>query len=390
MTPTHNTHELAQPIPSPVQRKRLVQLCHWLTSDREAAEDLAQETLIIAWQQVALLRDPACYDHWLDGIARNRCRQWLRSQRRQRARQSEFVSIETKELPLQDLSEEAAFDIEIELDRQQLAYLLDQALAQLPALTRSVLVERFIHESPQAEIARQLGLSEGAVEQRVQRGKLTLRRVLTTDLKSDALALGLIKGDDGWQETRLWCPCCGKQKLSALVLSPTEGSMGMHCSACKANFGSNTPGLFDGIHGYRTMLTRYAQWCYPYFQQGLAQGSVDCPKCGHNNPIHRSPTADMPTYFAGLPPDTPELQGFWVHCVNCNQWSYQSDLPALAFFVPAVQQFWRDHRRIKVLPERTVEINNRPAFLITYQAVTSEAQIDLLFDPATLLLHSQR
>ena len=63
----------------------------------------------------------------------------------------------------------AALDLELELDRHELADLLDRALALLPPLTRTVLIERFIHEAPQAEVARQLGLSEGAIEARVQR-----------------------------------------------------------------------------------------------------------------------------------------------------------------------------------------------------------------------------
>ncbi|MBI3971765.1 MAG: sigma-70 family RNA polymerase sigma factor [Chloroflexi bacterium] len=66
--------------------------------------------------------------------------------------------------------------MELELERAELADLLDRAMALLPPETRLVLVERLIEQIPQAEVALRLGLSEGAVEARLHRGKLALRR----------------------------------------------------------------------------------------------------------------------------------------------------------------------------------------------------------------------
>ncbi len=42
----------------PAERARLVRLCALLTGDREAAEDLAQETLYEAWRHASSLRAP--------------------------------------------------------------------------------------------------------------------------------------------------------------------------------------------------------------------------------------------------------------------------------------------------------------------------------------------
>ena len=64
--------------------------------------------------------------------------------------------------------------------------MLDRALALLPPVTRDVLIERYIHESPDAEIAGRLGLSEDALVQRLYRGKLALRRVITTHMSEEA------------------------------------------------------------------------------------------------------------------------------------------------------------------------------------------------------------
>ena len=63
---------------SPAQRARLVRLCTAVVGDTSAAEDLAQETLLTAWRLQHRLTDPSGADAWLNAIARNVCRRWLR------------------------------------------------------------------------------------------------------------------------------------------------------------------------------------------------------------------------------------------------------------------------------------------------------------------------
>jgi RNA polymerase sigma-70 factor (ECF subfamily) len=68
------------------ERARLVRLCACLTGNSEAAEDLAQETLVEAWRHAHKLHDPSGRDRWLAAIARNVCRRWLRARGRELAR----------------------------------------------------------------------------------------------------------------------------------------------------------------------------------------------------------------------------------------------------------------------------------------------------------------
>ncbi len=195
------------------QRNQLIRLCAQLTSDAMLAEDLAQETLLVAWQNGHQLRDSARWAQWLTGIARNLCHNWLRKQRTADCLVNMY-DVDSPDAPADSADIPDAFDLEVELERQELALLLDRALAQLPALTRTILIERYIHDAPQAEVAHQLQISEGAVEARIHRGKLTLRRLLTTELQEEAAALGLgIVLADDWQKTRLWCPSCGERYL---------------------------------------------------------------------------------------------------------------------------------------------------------------------------------
>lgn len=156
------------------QRDRLVRLCAALTDDADAAEDLAQEALIEAWQHLQALRSPQAFDSWLAGIARNVSLRWLR----RHARRPAELSLSTESSVAHSVEPTSNIDLDVELEHDELVELLDRALALLPSASRDVLVRRYVDESPLAEIAGDLKLSEGAVAMRLQRGRLALQQVL--------------------------------------------------------------------------------------------------------------------------------------------------------------------------------------------------------------------
>jgi len=70
----------------PFKWPRLVRLCAQLTGDRDAAEDLAQETLIEAWRHQDRLYDWQGYSSWLSAIAHNLSLRRIRQRGREQAR----------------------------------------------------------------------------------------------------------------------------------------------------------------------------------------------------------------------------------------------------------------------------------------------------------------
>ncbi|HST88794.1 MAG TPA: RNA polymerase sigma factor, partial [Ktedonobacterales bacterium] len=116
------------------ERARLVRLCARITGDADAAEDLAQETLVEAWRARGRLRDPGGLSPWLAAIARNVCLRWARGRGRELARRAEIAAAGLDGTPptLDDLSD-GDEDIAVDLERGELAQLLDRALALLPA-----------------------------------------------------------------------------------------------------------------------------------------------------------------------------------------------------------------------------------------------------------------
>ena len=151
-----------QVIWSPAQRARLVRLCAALVGDAAAAEDLAQETLLEAWRLQDRLTDPSGVDAWLNAIARNLSRRWLRTRGRSAVPTSDEATL--------DGAGQAA-DLDDVLEREEIVELLDRALALLPAATREALVGHYVEERSHAEIAERLGSSVDAVSMRVSRGR---------------------------------------------------------------------------------------------------------------------------------------------------------------------------------------------------------------------------
>ncbi len=56
---------------------RAIATAHHLTGDFEAAQDIAQEAFVQAYQSLHNLRKPAAFGGWLHGIIRNMCRRYL-------------------------------------------------------------------------------------------------------------------------------------------------------------------------------------------------------------------------------------------------------------------------------------------------------------------------
>src|SRR5260221_8390393 len=254
---------------SPEEREHLVRLCTAITHDRDAAEDLAQETLLEAWRQqhASPLRDQTQRLPWLSGVARNMCLRWLRKQQRDVAHLIQpYESQQMWDTPSVELEDVLAedFDIEVELERKELVELLDRALALLPADTRSILIQRYVEETPLIEVAERLGTNAHAVAMRLQRGKLALHRVLTTTMHHEIVSYKPSILADEWEETPLWCYICGQHRLLGRR-TVSEGELLLKCPACSPGaaevISTNRISYLQAVKSYKPLLTRLRDWC---------------------------------------------------------------------------------------------------------------------------------
>jgi RNA polymerase sigma-70 factor (ECF subfamily) len=136
----------------------------------EEAEDLTQEIFLKVFRSLATFDRRANFQTWLISISRNFCIDRYRSGRRDRdvfAREVDAATVQAEAPGLNPLAR---------VELQDRVALLREALRALsPALRRAVLL-RDVHELSYQEIADQLGIAEGTVKSRINRGRAELAR----------------------------------------------------------------------------------------------------------------------------------------------------------------------------------------------------------------------
>lgn len=361
----------------PSEWERLVRLCGSLSGSVDDAEDLAQETVIEAWRHVEMLSDRNALHHWLSGIARNVCRRWARRQGRDVAGQERFARLCHREIVHDGYRLADRPEHEIELEQEEMAVLLDRALELLPESTRDVLVQRYVDERAHAEIAEQLGVSEGAVAVRIHRGKMALRRVLTRpELSDDAMAYGLIEPEAaGWHETRIWCPFCAKCRLLAHIDRET-GELSYRCAGQCFHNGSiigskHMKPCTSQLTSFKSILTRELIDLHDWYRQALDERMGWCYGCGHPVAIERW-TPHGSSSLAEC-----HIYGIQMTCRSCGS-ENSASLWHLVLDTPVAQQFWRRHPRMRALPVREVEVDGRAVLLSGFASADDGSKMEVL------------
>jgi RNA polymerase sigma-70 factor (ECF subfamily) len=144
-------------------RADLYRFAFWLARDPGVAEDVVQETLLRAWRSIDSLTEDAAARSWLLTIAR---REHARLHERKR-----FVTVDVDALA-------AAEDPALGRTDEHEANDIRAAIFALPEEHREPLVLQVLMGYSTDEIARHLGLTNGAVLTRLCRARQTLRRAV--------------------------------------------------------------------------------------------------------------------------------------------------------------------------------------------------------------------
>lgn len=356
------------------ERPRLVRLCAKITGDSNAAEDLAQETLIEAWRHLHDLREQERFPQWLSGIAYNVCRRWARKRGRDLLWLAEQLPDAGATSSDQEDTLADDFDIEVELEHKELITILDRALALLTPEARALLIERYVEESPIAEVAERMGVHASVVAMRLQRGKIALRRVLTTELRQELAPyrMGSMEGA-AWEQTRLWCMYCGRRKLLARSI-PGNNELWIRCPACCPTTEhflvyTQSASLLGDVKGYRRAFSRIYSWVNNYYRPHLLERVVLC-SCGQMTPLRAGRLAGE----RSLPADKHSMH---YHCEACGMRGSEA-LESLAFALPETQKFYQQHQRIRFLPEYGLEVDGQAAIVTSFESVASQDRIVII------------
>jgi RNA polymerase sigma-70 factor (ECF subfamily) len=165
-----------------------------LTSDRQVAEEVVQETFLALWNRAELF-DPGTGSlaAWLHTIARNRTVDRLRAAGRRPNLVPLSSAAGNDEHDTAALERIAASGTvlggadlgpgpEGELAAAELRDVIRGALAELPEHERTAIVLAYSSELTQSEIAEKLGWPLGTVKTRTRRALMRLREVLSDEL----------------------------------------------------------------------------------------------------------------------------------------------------------------------------------------------------------------
>ena len=150
--------------------RKVFNIAYKFVGKHDEAEDLTQEIFIKIFRSLSTFDRRANFQTWLISVSRNLCIDHYRSVRKEREtidRQidpNELTPASTEPGPIAALEQ-----------RDRVA-LLRQALAQLPDTLRTAVLMRDIQEMSYQEIADKLGLPEGTVKSRINRGRTELAR----------------------------------------------------------------------------------------------------------------------------------------------------------------------------------------------------------------------
>ena len=152
---------------------RVMAVCHARVGRADAADDLAQETLLRGLRALPTISDPERFGPWLCGIAVRTCLDWLKASARTEVTMSALAADRDPESIAVD-GDDASHDP----DRRDEIRRLMVEVERLPLPYRQALMHYYYEDCTYKQIAEQLGVSPATVNVRLTRARQMLRQRL--------------------------------------------------------------------------------------------------------------------------------------------------------------------------------------------------------------------
>jgi len=154
--------------------RKIYNLCYRFTGRVEEAEDVTQEVFIKVFQTLKSY-DAAqgSFSTWLNRVARNHLVDHYR-----RTRKDRLTSSLDDELPAAEQKASPQAEPTNHVESRERREILQLALDKLSPDLREAVILRDLHDLDYEEIAQVLGVPQGTVKSRINRGRLELGRVL--------------------------------------------------------------------------------------------------------------------------------------------------------------------------------------------------------------------
>lgn len=152
-------------------RRRAFHIAWKFTGRHAEAEDLTQEIFLKVFKSLDRFHRDADFGTWLSSVARNYCIDRYRAGKRER-------EVVVEDLLAFDLAPAVSGNPYRELESRDRTSFVRRGLDQLPDKLREAVVLRDLVGLSYQEMADKLGLPEGTVKSRINRGREELARLL--------------------------------------------------------------------------------------------------------------------------------------------------------------------------------------------------------------------
>ena len=150
--------------------RRVFNIAYKFVGRHDEAEDLTQDIFLRLFKSLKTFDRRANFSTWLISVSRNLCIDHYRSTRREH-------EVVTHDVDVVVLAQPSAVDSPYTmLERRDRVALLRLALDKLAPSLRTAVILRDIQELSYQEIAERLGVPEGTVKSRINRGRTELAR----------------------------------------------------------------------------------------------------------------------------------------------------------------------------------------------------------------------
>lgn len=157
---------------------RVFNLTYRMMSNREEAEDVAQEVFITVFKSIDSFRGDAKLSTWLYRIAANHCKNRIKylARRHDRSKAEFDERIDADGAAGAVTAPSASPRPDRQLEGVELERIMQRAIAELDDEHRILVVLRDLEELSYDEIAQITELPEGTVKSRLHRARLALRK----------------------------------------------------------------------------------------------------------------------------------------------------------------------------------------------------------------------
>jgi len=174
-------------------RAKIFNYSQLVCGHREDAEEVVQETLLNVFEKFSQLREPEHVRAWVFRIAKNVClikrRKSIYAPQQEDSLDELMPARGTSGNPMKIEIADWSGLPEDEVLRSELQRALDDAIAEMPEIYRSVMLLRDVEELSTEETAHVLGVNTDAVKTRLHRARLLARKKLDTYLRASRSAL---------------------------------------------------------------------------------------------------------------------------------------------------------------------------------------------------------